>query len=466
MPATKEKFTPSSLKALLATKPDKQITVWDEKQDGLCVLVSPGRGDKETRTPTITFRVVYYLRTVPGKPVYKKLGRYTGKADEIKQARADAARIRDDAKMKGINPKRPKLADKTFEQVVDEFIEDHAKKNRTWEDTRRIFDCYVIPEWRGLAIEDIKRSDVMALLRKIAAGKIRQVVERGDKKVTRMIGTTTNADAALAQIRKLMNWYALSTDDYNSPIVKGMRRGEPGKRERELSDAEIRALWTATGALGVFGAAVRAMLLTAQRVQKVEQMRRRDLKERFLVPGHEAKDGTWVPDEWVENVWDAARDDDPTNKGVSVVPLSAAARAAIDSVPIIDVSRGKDYVFSLNGKTPINGRSNSKERLDKLMLAAMREQAEAAGEDPEAVELRPWELRDLRRTARTLLSRAGIDTDLAERCLAHVKPGVRGTYDRYNYVPQQRIAFDKLAALIARIIDPPVGDNVVDLQAS
>jgi hypothetical protein len=455
-------FTPNSLNKLRAKKPEKQLTIWDTKQTGLCVLVSPGRDPKSA---TVTFRVAYYLKEAPGRPIYQKLGRYSGKADEIKQARSDAARIRDDA-AKGHNPKRPKLADKPFEKVVDEFISDHAKNNRTWRETRRIFDCYVTPEWWGRRLEDIKRSDVMALLRKIAAGNIRHVVKRvegEDIKVVRRpggeaIGSAPSADAALAQVRKLMNWYALSTDDYRSPIVKGMRQGKPGRRERHLLDAEIRALWAATGQMGIFGASVRAMLLTAQRVKKVEEMRRSEVKDRFLIPGHHAEDGAWVPDEFVENVWDAARDNDPANKQVSVVPLSAAARAVIDSVPVVDAARGKDdFVFSLNGKKPINGRSKCKDRLDGLMLAAMR------AEDP-GIELRPWELRDLRRTARTLMARAGVGEDLAERCLGHVMPGVRGVYNRHDFIREKRIAFDKLAALVERIVSPPRG-NVVALPA-
>jgi hypothetical protein len=53
-------------------------------------------------------------------------------------------------------------------------------------------------------------------------------------------------------------------------------------------------------------------------------------------------------------VWDAAREDDPANKGVSVVPLSRMAREVIGAVPIIDANHRdhKDYVFSVNGRSP------------------------------------------------------------------------------------------------------------------
>jgi hypothetical protein len=151
-------------------------------------------------------------------------------------------------------------------------------------------------------------------------------------------------------------------------------------------------------------------------------------------------------------VWDPTRDDDPKNKQVSVVPLSVLARSVIDSVPIVD-GEG-DYVFSFNGDTPINGWGRYKRRLDKAMLAKLKEA------DPAAT-LKPWQQKDLRRTARTLMPRAGVDNDIAERCLAHVKPGVEGVYDRYSYLPQKKDAFAKLAAFVERIVNP--ADNVVAL---
>ncbi len=39
-----------------------------------------------------------------------------------------------------------------------------------------------------------------------------------------------------------------------------------------------------------------------------------------------------------------------------------------------------------------------------------------------------------------------------ERVLAHVIPGVEGTYDRYEYLPQKRDALEKLAALVDQIL--------------
>jgi len=68
----------------------------------------------------------------------------------------------------------------------------------------------------------------------------------------------------------------------------------------------------------------------------------------------------------------------------------------------------------------------------------------------------------LRRTGRSLMSRAGVDADHAERCLGHVIGGVRGTYDRHAYHAEKKQAFEALAAQIDRIINPQ--PNVIPMS--
>jgi hypothetical protein len=60
------------------------------------------------------------------------------------------------------------------------------------------------------------------------------------------------------------------------------------------------------------------------------------------------------------------------------------------------------------------------------------------------------------------MSRAKVPADIGERCLAHVIGGVRGTYDRHAYLDEKRQAFEALAGLIQRIVDPQ--PNVVTLR--
>jgi len=462
------KLTVARLNELLRTRPHQQKTIWDGGEHGLCVLVS--RGPKHARQGTVTFRVCFYLKGQPGKPQYLKIGRYPdgkytypykdekGKdividCSNIDDVRDAARNIRTRAK-RGIDPRR-QLASDVFEDVVKNFIDLHAKKNnRSWRETQRIFDRYVLPEWRFKKMADIDKDHVTALLDKIEQKKIRHTVQiKGKSKVVYLGGPLT-ASATLAQISKLFSWHASRTKHFDSPIVKGMGRGKPKKRARTLSDTELRVLWPLLD--DVYGAILKTALLTAQRFHKVSPMCRADLKAHVLVPGHFKDDGEWVDDTRIDNVWDPGRDDDPENKQVSAVPLSDAARAVIASVPVVDNGHGSDFVFSLNGRKPIKGWSKFKRRLDTRLRAALHAQG---------LEYRDWQHRDLRRTAKTLMPRAGVSPFMSERCLAHVLRGVEGVYDRYKYLREKRQAFDKLAALVERIVNPPEG-NVADLAAA
>ena len=55
-----------------------------------------------------------------------------------------------------------------------------------------------------------------------------------------------------------------------------------------------------------------------------------------------------------------------------------------------------------------------------------------------------------------------MDADHAERALGHVIAGVRGTYDRHEFREEKRRAFEALAMLVERIVNPQ--PSVVPLE--
>jgi integrase len=115
-------------------------------------------------------------------------------------------------------------------------------------------------------------------------------------------------------------------------------------------------------------------------------------------------------------------------KAELVRPLSKAALAILTALP-----RNGGHVFTIEGK-PITGFSERKKKLD----------AESG--------VTGWTIHDLRRTARSLMSRAGVPSDHAEMCLGHTLRGVRATYDRHAYHAEKGAAFERLAALVADVI--------------
>jgi integrase len=65
-----------------------------------------------------------------------------------------------------------------------------------------------------------------------------------------------------------------------------------------------------------------------------------------------------------------------------------------------------------------------------------------------------WTLHDLRRTARSLMSRAGVSSEHAERTMGHSIKGVEGIYDRHKYMHEKSAALAALADWIDGIIHP------------
>jgi integrase len=260
----------------------------------------------------------------------------------------------------------------------------------------------ILPTLGHRPVVDIKRSEIVALLDKIE-------LESGP----------VAADRALALIRRILNWHATRADNFAPPVIKGMARTSTKERARSrtLTDDEIRAIWNSKEP-GAFPALVRFLLLTGARRAEAACMR-------------------WEEIDGVNWVLPASRN---KTKVDLVRPLSAAALAVIEGQ-----RRDCPFVFS-KGRKAISTFSRDKVAFDA-----------AAG-------VASWRIHDLRRTARSLMSRAGINSDHAERCLGHVIGGVRGTYDRYEFYKEKAHAYDALAALIERIVNPPRGSNVTLLR--
>jgi integrase len=220
-----------------------------------------------------------------------------------------------------------------------------------------------------------------------------------------------------------MNWFATRHDDYVPPIVRGMRRTNPKERarNRKLNDGELRAVWKIAEANGTFRALVRLLLLTGQRRAKVVAMRWQDL----------AMDGTWtLPAE--------ARE-----KGNAVELVLPAA--AIDIVRTQPRLGENPYVLAGRGNGHINGFSKAKRAFDDKLVA-------------ELPDMPPWTLHDLRRTARSLMSRAGASSDHAERVMGHAIEGVEGVYDRHEYNDEKAEVLRRLAALVDTIVNERSAD--------
>jgi integrase len=317
--------------------------------------------------------------------------------------------------------------DRTFAVIAADFVARHAKvKQRSWKETERVFKVYLNPIIGGRDVLTIKRSEIVKILDDVADNRGLVI-----------------ADRVLATVRKLFNWYAARDDDFRSPIVAGLAKTKPKERERKrkLTDDEIRAVWALTDqperGANLFGALVRLLLLTGARRTEVAAITRDEIEgDVWTLPA--ARNKTKVDD---------------------VKPLSAAALAEIARLP-----NAGPYPLGRSGDAPFSGYSAAQARLSEQVRAHVLKAVKERGGDFKKINLEKWTLHDLRRTARSLMSRAGVSSDVAERVLGHTIGGVRGVYDRHEYIDEKRDAVERLSKLIAEIASPPPS-NVVPLKS-
>jgi len=399
----------------------QQIDYFDAGMPGLVLRINYG-GRK-------TWRALYYVPAIAksgkkaGKrilvPTMHSLGQYPHL--KLKEARDKARQFLAD-------PQKALAQAQTgsFQEIAENFLKRHVEANklRSQTEIERLLKKYVYPTWQHRPFRELKRGDVVMLMDKLED-------DHGSRQ----------ADMVLAIIRKVMNWYQSRNDDYVSPVVRGMKRTTGDRtRRRILADEEIRAVVNTAKEAGTFGAIIQVLLLTAQRREKVATMKWTDIV-----------DGEWRI---------ASEPREKSNAGSLKLPQ--AVLEIIEAQPRVVAN---PYVFAgsrqgqRKGKTDegqatrapeppaFNSFSQRKEELDKKLPSMER-----------------WVLHDLRRTARSLMARAGVRPEIAERVLGHAIPGVEGVYDRHHYGEEKARALEQLAALIAGIVDPRQS-NVIAMRA-
>jgi integrase len=368
-----------------AREGEVQTDYFDEHNPGLALRVSHSGLKSWT-----------YHFTQGGKRNRLTFGNYPAISLSAARTKADEARA---AVVDGTDPRL--LRGESLRAICELYQAREGSKLRSVGWQQWALERHVYPVLGNRPIGDIRRSEIVRWLDDIEAS-----------------AGAPMADRALATVRKIMNWHAIRSDDFRSPIVRGMTRSKAGPRERTLTDDEIRLVWKVAGDAGMLGNYLRFLLLTAARKTEAADM-----------AWDELSGGDWT--------LPAARN---KTKLDLVRPLS---KLALSMLPKAD---GK-FVFSKGG-TSINKRlAGYKANFDIMVLDELRKTDRAAQPLPR------WTLHDLRRTARSLMSRAGVPTDHAERCLGHVIGGVRGVYDRHAYHREKAQAFEMLAQEIARIVE-------------
>ncbi len=404
MPADKRTFR--TIRSLEAIKPPTsgRIEYWDEDLKGLGIRVAPSgrktwvlmyraRGDKRLRRATLG---TYPILTL---------------ADARDQARSDlsaAAKGRDPA-----SERKAERAAETFGELAEDYMKRYAKKRkRSWFKDRQALDRDLLPRFRHRKAANIKRREVIALLEEIA-----------DR------GAPVGSNRTLEIIRRIYNWGIEQEIVTVNPCQRISKPGVERKRDRVLSDDEIKAVWNALeGETPRMRDLFRLRLLTAQRPGEVSRMRWEDI---------DMSSGWWtIPPEFSKNSLSHR------------VPLSPAAMDTLRQIE--GYGNEKGWVFpSPTGNGPL-----------RAVWRAMRNIREQSG-----VEFRPHDLR--RTTATRMTGDLGIARLTVSKVLGHVETGVIGVYDRATYDRQKRQALDAWGARLADILSrEQAAENVVPLAAA
>lgn len=385
--------------------PDKRTIYYDNNQPGLRFLVTP-TGNK-------SFQFQMWSKKL-GKPLTRTLGKF--RTISLLEAREKAAglitEINDGVDIERVQAEsnRARLLEPTVQDFSAVFIERYcqAKQLRSIKETKRILDKEICPHIGKIKMSDVKRADLIHLLDKIQ--------DRGALILCNRVHSVLSKMFSFAIERDVIEI---------SPVYGVKKRGVELKRERILSNDEIRLLWkslkNSTSCM-----LLKFLLLTGQRTGEARQLEWSELNGNvWLIPSTKSK-----------------------NKSSHTVPLSTGAMEIVEHMKT--VSHGR-YVFP--GK-----RSESKSAdccLDENM---------AGHHFQRAIKKYGWErttVHDLRRTMRSKLSELGIAPMVAEKILNHKIPGIISVYDHHEYLNEKQDALQKWCNRLNEILN---SSEIVDLK--
>jgi integrase len=183
-------------------------------------------------------------------------------------------------------------------------------------------------------------------------------------------------------------------------------------RDRVLNDAELRAIWEATGDGTAYSRIVRLCLLTGCRREEIGGLRWDEVQnDKIVISPDRMKGGL----------------------GHEIAPLPMIAAVLPRWPETIEAC-----VFGSHG-TGFSGWSKKKKGLDSKLANT-------------GLNIPPWGLHDLRRTFSTRLHDEGVEPLVVEALLAHKQQGVAAVYNRASFREAKRAALLRWHEIVAGII--------------
>lgn len=217
--------------------------------------------------------------------------------------------------------------------------------------------------------------------------------------------------------------------------------GSEPARKRALSNDEIRTLWPFFNQLQPNPRDILKIgLLTAQRPGEIMRMEWKDI---------DLRKSSWI----IRN----------TKTGNDhLVPLSPQVQKILE-----DRQNGTGYtkkqLWMKDSEFVFPSRYNVKNGVSNGHAKSTKEARKKLKVDSGVTD---WTAHDLRRTARTIMSRLNIKNHIRERVLNHAQGGIQGVYDQYDYLQEKTDALNKLAREINRVLGIEIKGKIIELKTA
>ena len=432
------KFTDKQLRALKPT--DREQNVGDG--GGLWVRVLPA-----SKGGTINF---YYRFTSQGRERRYNCGSYP--ATSLAEARKNRNRARETVRL-GLDPVIKEEQDRRTAAANQAIEESNKSVEQLFNDWKQVY-LSVHRKDGGKEVEAAFRRDVFPVIGSMRAkdvklAHINQVIDRILER-----GARRTANLTLSIMRQMFRHgmgRAIVETDPTLGLTKKHAGGKETPVERNLSLAEIELLRTKIASSELperHQAAVWLLLATGARVGELAKARWGDIN---------ITDKTWkIPAENSKN----GREHLIHLSAFSISQLSALEQYRDGSYLLPGQIRKKRIEAA--GSTerielPISEKTISKAIRDRIRSEPLKRRTRRT-----QTLLLPggeWSPHDLRRTMASRMGDLGIAPHIIERCLNHVQQGIVGVYQRQEYLPERKAAFEKWGRRLARILGAREEDN-------
>lgn len=339
--------------------------------------------------------------------------------------------------------KRRRKAELTVQDVAEEWLAKHASGLKSYNTIRGLINHDLNPALGHKKITDISRRDVIEL--------VEQKAETAPRSAGQLLIYAKKV-LTYAADREFIKYNPVADLKPGSIKVTGKRNPlKPIKRDRTLDHDEIRAFWTVDGSVNLKKLTflcLKMVLVTGQRPGEIAKMHASEINDRWwTIPSiNRGKTET----EQLVYLTDSA------------LTIIKEARAELERLHLRRKEPWSGYIFE--GSRPGAPITSS-----ALAKAVARNAAEIGNFPNVAGEL--WRPHDLRRTVRTGLSAENVRPDIAEIVLGHTIPGVRGVYDRHNYIDDRRealLVWERRLTTILKGQDPDdvSSDNILSFASA